>query len=120
MFHKDWKMVERTFAVTWFLKLRAYVNNIFVIPLKYVFEISHTLHNAGNVAGANLHARDALEVKGTEIRGAGGTADNEAHAVRTINITSQWQCFVVHYLSFYVGNIFCLHTYAFVFLLPTS
>jgi hypothetical protein len=61
------------------------------------------------VVGANLCARDPLEIKCKGIRGVGGVADKEAEAVHTINIISQRQYFVARYLISYVGNSFGLH-----------
>jgi hypothetical protein len=55
------------------------------------------------VIGANLCARDPLEVTGKGIREVGGVTDKEACTVHTINIISQRQYFVAHCLSSYVG-----------------
>jgi hypothetical protein len=57
------------------------------------------------VVGANLCARDPLEIKGNWIRGVGGVADKEAYTVHTINIISQRLYFVARCLSSYVRNV---------------
>jgi hypothetical protein len=60
------------------------------------------------VLGANLCARDPIQVKCKGIRGAGGVADKEAYTVHTINIISQRQYIVARCLIS-VGNVFGLH-----------
>jgi hypothetical protein len=62
------------------------------------------------VVGANLCARDPLEVKGWVIRGMGGVADKESYTVHNVNIISQLQYFVARCLSYSVGNVFGLHS----------
>jgi hypothetical protein len=62
------------------------------------------------VVGANLCARDPLELKGKGFRGVGGVADKEAYTVHTVNIISQRQYFVARCLISYVGNAFGLHS----------
>jgi hypothetical protein len=61
------------------------------------------------VVGANLCARDPLEVNGKGIRGEGGVADKKAYTVKSFDIISQRQYFVAHCIIFSVGNIFGLH-----------
>jgi hypothetical protein len=62
------------------------------------------------VIGANLCARDPLEVKGKGIRAIRVVADKEAYTVHSINIISQRQYFVARCLSSYAGNVFGLHS----------
>jgi hypothetical protein len=68
---------------------------------------SHYRHTA---VGANLCARDPLEVKGHGIRGLEGGAGKEAYTVHTTNIISQRQYFAARCLSSYVTNVFGLHS----------
>jgi hypothetical protein len=61
-----------------------------------------------------------VKVKGKEIRGVGRVGDKEAYCVRTANIISQRQYFVVHGLISCVGNALSLHRKCVCLLVPAS
>jgi hypothetical protein len=61
------------------------------------------------VVRVNLCIQDPLEVKCKGIREVEGVADKEECTVHTINITSQWQYFVVCCLISYASNVFGSH-----------